>query len=46
MLNSVNNEYMLKEQMVHYVGGHVMPKHSMACKATLVFHAGATVASR
>jgi hypothetical protein len=43
MLDSVDNEYTLSEKMVHYVGGHIMPEHWMACKATLVFHAGATV---
>jgi hypothetical protein len=28
--------------MVHYVGGHVLPEHWVACKAALVFHAGST----
>jgi hypothetical protein len=43
MLDSVGSEYTRSEKMVHYVGGHIMPEHWMACKATLVFHAGATV---
>jgi hypothetical protein len=29
-------------KMVHYVGGHIVPEHWVACKATLVFHAGST----
>jgi hypothetical protein len=44
MLDSVDSEeYTLSEKMVHYVGRHIMPEHWMAWKATLVFHAGATV---
>jgi hypothetical protein len=43
MLDSLDdNEYTLSEKMCHYVGGHIMPEHWVACKATLVFHAGST----
>jgi hypothetical protein len=35
------HEHSLSEQIVHYVGGYVQPEHWLACKATLVFHAGA-----
>ena len=35
------DEYTLSEKMVHYVGGRVAPEHWTACKATIVFHAGA-----
>ena len=41
-----DNEYTLSEKMVHYVGGHVMPEHWVACKAVLVFHAGYTTSSK
>ena len=40
MLDSVDDEYTLSEKMVHYVGGRVLQEHWIACKATLVFHAG------
>ena len=42
MLDSVDDAFTLSEKMVHYVGGHIMPEHWVACKATLVFHAGST----
>lgn len=32
----------LSEKMVHYVGGHILPDHWVACKAVLVFYAGST----
>lgn len=35
-----NDDYTLSEKMVHYLGGHVMPDHWLACKACLVFMAG------
>jgi hypothetical protein len=35
------DEHTLSEKMVHYVGGHVAPEHWTACKATIVFYAGA-----
>ena len=34
----------LSQQIVHYVGGYVQQEHWVACKATLVFHAGALTA--
>jgi hypothetical protein len=40
MLDAVDDKYSLSKKMVHYVGGHIMPEHWVACKATLVFHAG------
>ena len=40
MLDSVNDEYLLRKKMVHYVDGHIMPEHWVACKVTLGFHAG------
>jgi hypothetical protein len=43
---SNDDEYTLSEKMVHYVGGHVMPEHWVACKAVLVFHAGYTTSSK
>jgi hypothetical protein len=36
-----DHEHSLSERIVHYVGGYVQPEHWLACKATLVFHAGA-----
>ena len=35
-----NDDFTLSEKMVHYLGGHVVPEHWTACKATLVFFAG------
>ena len=35
------HEHSLSERIVHYVGGYVQQEHWVACKATLVFHAGA-----
>jgi hypothetical protein len=41
MWDSVDDEYTLSEKMVHYlVGRCVLQEHWIACKATLVFHAG------
>ncbi|KAI2511225.1 hypothetical protein MHU86_3191 [Fragilaria crotonensis] len=34
MLESVDGEYTLSEKMCHYVGGHIMPEHWVACKAS------------
>ena len=36
-----DEEFSLSQKMVHYLGGHVAPEHWTACKAALVFHAGA-----
>jgi hypothetical protein len=41
-INNSNNNDVLSKMMVHYIGGHVLPKHWIACKATLVFYAGLT----
>jgi hypothetical protein len=30
-----NDNFTLSEKMVHYLGGHVVPEHWTACKATL-----------
>ena len=38
-----NDDHTLSEKMVHYIGGHVMPDHWLACKACLVFMAGCMV---
>jgi len=35
------DEFSLSQKIVHYLGGHVAPEHWTACKAALVFHAGA-----
>ena len=35
------DDFSLSEKMVHYLGGHVSPEHWTACKAVLVFYAGA-----
>ena len=40
MLESVDDTFTLSEKMVHYVGGRILQEHWIACKATLVFHAG------
>ena len=42
MLDSVDDQYSLSGKMVHYVGCHTMPDYCLACKVTLVFHAGST----
>jgi hypothetical protein len=38
--SSDDNDFTLSEKMVHYLGGHVIPEHWTACKATLVIFAG------
>jgi hypothetical protein len=38
MNGSNDDKYTLNEKMAHYIGGHVMPEHWVACKAALVFH--------
>ena len=43
MLDDVDEVFSLSEKMVHYVGGHIMRQHWTACKAVLVFQAGANV---
>ena len=40
-VGSIEEEFTLSEKMVHYLGGRVVPEHWTACKATLVFFAGA-----
>jgi hypothetical protein len=35
------DDYTLGQKMVHYCGGHISSEHLIACKAVLVFHAGA-----
>ena len=39
--NEQEDDFSLSEKMVHYLGGHVSPEHWTACKAVLVFYAGA-----
>ncbi len=34
--SSDDDDFTLSEKMVHYLGGHVVPEHWTACKATLV----------
>jgi hypothetical protein len=41
-IDNSDDDDLLSEKMVHYVGGHVLPEHWIACKATLVFYAGST----
>ena len=41
-IDTSDDDESLSEKMVHYVGGHVLPEHWVACKATLVFYAGST----
>jgi hypothetical protein len=41
-IDTSNDDESLSEKMVHYVGGHVLPEHWVACKATPVFYAGST----
>jgi hypothetical protein len=41
-IDASNDDESLSEKMVHYVRGHLLLEHWVACKATLVFHAGAT----
>jgi len=39
--NGGDEDFTLSKKMVHYLGGHVVTEHWTACKATLVFFAGA-----